>query len=424
MIYIHNVLLFIQNLALRIIEIFVSFSHLLSLNALYFDGRKDQTLIIEKKNGVCHRKCVQEEHISMIAEPGSKYVGHTTPKSGKANDVKEAIITYLNNTNIQTDNLVAIGGDGTAVNTGPKNGIFRLMEIYFCHPLQWFVCQLHQNELPLRHLFEKLDGKTTGPGTFTGSIGKQLKMCHQLPVVKYKKIGSSLSDMTGVKLSADQDYLYNIVHAVSNGQCSVSLANKYPGNISHARWLNTANNILRLYIGTQKPSDELITLVTFICKSYAPTWFKIKHNNICTDGAKNLWFLAKSSRYLPQNLKNIIDPVIQRNGFFGHPENILIAMLNDKKKSNHEFAVKQIEKARTNSVTYDDIRIFKLPQLNLDAEDYTKLIDWDNCVITEPPITCNMSIKELKEKKNFANVFNYPCHTQAVERCVQVNCFF
>ncbi|GBO28662.1 hypothetical protein AVEN_274982-1 [Araneus ventricosus] len=39
---------------------------------LYFDGRKDRTLSMEDNR----RKVIIEEHISLIKEPGSEYIGH------------------------------------------------------------------------------------------------------------------------------------------------------------------------------------------------------------------------------------------------------------------------------------------------------------------------------------------------------------
>ena len=52
------------------------------------------------------------------------------------------------------DKLRAIGADSTAVNTG-KNGAIRLLECHLKRALQWFICSLHVNELPLRHLCKK-----------------------------------------------------------------------------------------------------------------------------------------------------------------------------------------------------------------------------------------------------------------------------
>src|SRR6218665_1177843 len=47
---------------------------------------------------------------------------------------------------------------------------------------KWLVCLVHANDLPLRHLFEALDGATTGPRGFPGSIGKRLVTCSEQPV--------------------------------------------------------------------------------------------------------------------------------------------------------------------------------------------------------------------------------------------------
>ena len=57
------------------------------LNAIYFDGRKDKTLTIKKKDGRSHRKTLVEEHISLVQEPGSEFLGYTMPSSESAKDL-------------------------------------------------------------------------------------------------------------------------------------------------------------------------------------------------------------------------------------------------------------------------------------------------------------------------------------------------
>ncbi|GBL91939.1 hypothetical protein AVEN_172835-1 [Araneus ventricosus] len=54
------------------------------------------------------------------------------------------------------------------------------MELILNRPLQWFVCQLHANELPLGHLFTHVDRTTTGPRSLTGEIRKSLAGCKKL----------------------------------------------------------------------------------------------------------------------------------------------------------------------------------------------------------------------------------------------------
>ena len=56
---------------------------------------------------------VSEEHISILSEPGSKSVDHTTNSSGSAKSIAESILDTVDCTN-----LICIGSDSTNVNTG------------------------------------------------------------------------------------------------------------------------------------------------------------------------------------------------------------------------------------------------------------------------------------------------------------------
>ena len=111
--------------------------------------------------------------------------------------------------------LVGVGCDGTPVNTGLKGGTIRLLEESLNHPLHWFICMLHSNELPLRHLLITIDGKTYGPRGFTGSIGKQLVTCEQLPIAFFELVPAILESVDVSDLNSDQRYLYEMHHSVS-----------------------------------------------------------------------------------------------------------------------------------------------------------------------------------------------------------------
>lgn len=88
---------------------------------------------------------------------------------------------------------------------------------------------------------------------------------------------------------------------------------RQPGKMVHSRWLATANRILRLYVSTAEPDESLVILVHFIIKVYALTWFDIKTESSCIDGLRHLFNIIKRSRYLPLDLKKIVDKVLQRN---------------------------------------------------------------------------------------------------------------
>lgn len=121
----------------------------------------------------------------------------------------------------------------------------------------------------------------------------------------------------------------------------------------------------------------LIILIHFIFKVYAPMLFNIKTKSLWFYGAKLLFYTIQLSRYLPDNLKSVTDSVILRNGFFGHFENILIAMLVDKREHIKKLAFRKILKIRQTSSGHAEIRVFKVSTIKyLDAD-----ADWKS--ITE-----------------------------------------
>jgi hypothetical protein len=400
------------------------------VRGLYFDGRKDKTRHNTLTDGKYHPSTGVEEHIVLIKEPGSEYLGHVTPTSGTSLNLFQSIDTFLSKNSISTEQLVAIGCDGTNVNTGHQGGVIRRFEVTYNKPLHWFVCLLHMNELPLRHLLIHLDGVTQGPNSFSGPIGKSLKSCSS-PVVQFQPIqGHVLPDVDANDLSDDQKYLYEMSKAVMSGQCSPDLAERKPGPMAHARWLTTASRTLRLYVGQDQPSDNLCILVTYIVKVYTPVWFAVKSKPFCTDGPRHLWKLISNSRYLPDAIRSYIDPVIQRNAFFAHPENILLAMMSDDRPHIRGLGCRRVLAARAlkmdQNTDSDEIRVFKVPSLIFDAQEYYEIIDWQSEQRSEPPLTRNIDeglLRSCAENPLSAPAINFPyfpCHTQAVERGVRL----
>lgn len=393
------------------------------VHGIYFDGRKDKTLTQLKEGDILSRKTIIEEHIVLVSEPGSVYLGHITPSSGSAQIITRSLLEFLQK-NLDVSEVQAIGCDGTAVNTGSRNGIIRQLEVSFGRPLQWFVCLMHSNELPLRHLLQHMDGKTTGPKGYCGEIGKKLENCEKNPVVDFKKIDVNFPDIDFTELSTDQKYLYEICIAISKGTISPSLAQREPGKMAHSRWLTTANRILRLYVSTEKPSYILNVITEYVMKVYAQTWFELKVRPSCRHGSYHLFGIIKKSRFLPEELKKVVDPVLQRNGYYGHPENLLLAMLADERKHIRELGLRRILKCRQDKHNGNQVRQFQIPKFNFNADDYIDLVDWQSISVTEPPLTANILKSDLVEMISDVpaeiEILKFPCHSQAVERHVKL----
>ena len=141
--------------------------------SVFFDDRKDNTQMFVSNGGRWRRRIKKEVHTSLVAEPGGHYLGHVVPRSGKSSDISASIAEHVGEHCYTPTSLQAVGSDGTPINTGHNNGVIRELEKHWKKPVQWIVCMLHGNELPLRHLM-KLDGPTSGLTAFSGEIGNQL----------------------------------------------------------------------------------------------------------------------------------------------------------------------------------------------------------------------------------------------------------
>ncbi|GBM30494.1 hypothetical protein AVEN_156252-1 [Araneus ventricosus] len=156
-------------------------------------------------------------------------------------------------------------------------------------------------------------------------------------------------------------------------------------------------------------------------------WFSIKTSKYFTEGPKLVYQSIQSSRYLPEDLLNIVDPVIERSGFFAHPKHLMLAMTQDNTKHIRELELRRILKERQLDQKRTTIRTFMPPKLNSKAQNYSEIINWMDCELSSPLLLKDISDDEIKSHIQSDSVPNwditfktFPVHTQAVERCVKL----
>ena len=142
------------------------------VDALYFDGHKDATqVVLQRLNEILYRSVQLEEHYTIVGEPGEYYLSHLSPSDGQGRTIAGQIYNLFQGTELE-EKLAIVGTDGTPCMIGKYNGCIRALEELVSKPLQWVICLLHTNELPLRHVLASPDGMTNSLDTFTGPIGK------------------------------------------------------------------------------------------------------------------------------------------------------------------------------------------------------------------------------------------------------------
>ena len=134
-------------------------------------------------------------------------------------------------------------------------------------------------------------------------------------------------------------------------------------------------------------------------------------------------FLA---RQLPGNVKKSIYIVFSNNAYFAHSEHLLLTIMHNSRKHIRELPVRRILSARDKKTKNSGcLHFFKLPELNFEADNYTDLIHWSNCAVTEPPLTMHIKDKDSKKmcKEETFPVLTFeeiPCLKQFVERRVKL----
>ena len=193
-----------------------------------------------------------------------------------------------------------LGADGTTVNTGHLNDSMRNMELRLGQPLQRAVCTLHQAELPMRKMFEHLDGPTTGPWSYSGPIGKLLKsdQLHLTPL-NHHFTPLHLADIPPLipevkeKMSTDAVLLHDLSQYVNTRiPGSDNLAQRKIGPLNHSRWLTHATRIERLLLSTNPDEpfySNLVLLATYITAIYFTGHKELKYKPSITDSPAHFY---------------------------------------------------------------------------------------------------------------------------------------
>ena len=100
-----------------------------------FNGQKDHTFVMEKSGEKRARKETVEEHITVLSEPGSNYLGHFVPVSGIANDIANGLFAFCAKKQLDVSLIDSIGCDGTFTNVGWKSGVIRRFEEKLTKPV-------------------------------------------------------------------------------------------------------------------------------------------------------------------------------------------------------------------------------------------------------------------------------------------------
>ena len=434
------------------------------IKCIMFDSRIDKTKVqhYDEETDKCYPRLESEDHYTMTDGEG-RYLHHFTKPGKKQNDsddefeeetlnerseealsdtqqdlakkpaevVAIQILEWIRSHGVE-ETLNLLAGDSTASNTGWRAGVIAWLEKKLGRKYHWLICMLHTNELGLRVLIEKFDGKTCSKTGFSGPLGKLLSQVKFMkPCYTFKKIevGPPLIELPPQvlsEISTDQKNFYRRCIAAKTGILPREVALCKSGTIVHSRWLTTAETFLEMYESEHQLEGELLdrleTIVTYIVSVYAVMWFEIKVKHSWLEGPRHVLKELSLFRLQAEEVREAVLPTLKRSAWNSHSESVLQTMLCSEDKEERQFAVQQVLKIRGRNQLGDlRPRSRKHPVLNTEATTLKEMINWKGS--KEPVLTCRLSKQEITSFIDKPMLVPYFClHTQGIERAVKEVC--
>ena len=121
-------------------------------------------------------------------------------------------------------------------------------------------------------------------------------------------------------------------------------------------------------------------------------WFRIRRENNFVKGPELIFVKMQFVMEQPEEIQEIVKPVIQRNSWFAESGIMLCSLLSSDDSGIRDLGVKLITKARekkqkVKQKVLQGIRKLHVPQLNWEAQTWEDITDIQNLTIFEPSLS-------------------------------------
>ena len=148
-------------------------------------------------------------------------------------------------------------------------------------------------------------------------------------------------------------WIATIVGKVDNDLSAIK-----PGPLCASRWNTLWSRVSRAYVATAQTSNQLQRIANMVVKFSVPMWFQIKKYSCMTDGPNNTFVCLQLMKHLNNTEINIVKEVVQRNAFFAHPDQLLLAMCTDRDEAVRREAVNKIRKLKDQYIPNTEDKAF------------------------------------------------------------------
>ena len=112
---------------------------------------------------------------------------------------------------------------------------------------------------------------------------------HSMPTAARERIKGSADTKGALARNPYPTSNFQIIYAndVTVEKVDDDLAAIEPGTPCVSKWNTLWSRVLRVYIATAQPSNQLQRIANMVMKFFVPMWFQIKRHSYMTDGLHN-----------------------------------------------------------------------------------------------------------------------------------------
>ena len=267
--------------------------------AIGFDERVDWT---KKQAGVGSKgrkrfQLKKEEHCVVILYPEEEFAGHVVPTDGNGATLATAITDHTTARDILWDLTKNLLSDGCEKMVGWKKGVHVTFEKIKGKPYGRIICFFHHLEKTFEVIFLLYTGGTTGPGSYSGDIGKSISGdVHTLPLEVFTilpnpsllKVINLISEETIQSLSNDHKIFLGLIKIVITGEVVKRWVDMKIGPVVTSRFTTTQTRVVRVWLSTANPSFELTRVMHYLVYVWAEVFLTVKHLNQFVDAPRLL----------------------------------------------------------------------------------------------------------------------------------------
>ena len=224
----------------------------------------------------------------VIVYPKTEFAGHVVPKDGTGATLATNIQEFTETRGVSWESIGYLVSDGCEKMVGWRTGVHATFEKIHKKVFGRIICIFHHSEKSFSTVFLLYSGHTTGPRSYSGDLGKDIKgEIHTLPLADFEVLANPsllallnlISEETLRSLSNDHQIFIGLIKIAITGEINLRWVSMRIGPMVTSRFTTTQARVVRKWLSTPNPSFEMSRVMRYLGYVWAEVFLVSKHKN-------------------------------------------------------------------------------------------------------------------------------------------------